>query len=75
MKIQSILLPMLFVAAGASAQNKDWPNIHRYEQANTEAPAPQKGEKRVVYMGDSITDFWIGNDGDFLKTIIIMIAV
>jgi lysophospholipase L1-like esterase len=68
MKIQSILFSLLFVVAAASAQNKDWPNIHKYEQANADAPAPQKGEKRVVYMGDSITDFWIGNDGDFFKS-------
>jgi lysophospholipase L1-like esterase len=68
MKKNLILPALLFVAASASAQNKDWPNIHKYEQANTDAPAPQKGEKRVVYMGDSITDFWIGNDGDFFKS-------
>jgi lysophospholipase L1-like esterase len=68
MKKNVILLSLLFAAATVGAQNKDWPNIHKYEQANADAPAPQKGEKRVVYMGDSITDFWIGNDGDFFKS-------
>jgi len=68
MKKNVILLSLLFAAATAGAQNKDWPNIGKYEKDNTAAPAPQKGEKRVVYMGDSITDFWIGNDGDFFKS-------
>ncbi len=67
MKKNVILLSLLIIAASAMAQNKDWPNIHKYEPANADAPAPQKGEKRVVYMGDSITDFWIGNDSLFFK--------
>jgi lysophospholipase L1-like esterase len=65
MKTKSILFPLLLVAASVSAQNKDWPNIKKYEQANSEVPAAEKSEKRVVYMGDSITDFWIGNDPAF----------
>lgn len=68
MKKNLILPALLFIAVSATAQNKDWPGIKRYEQANADAPAPQKSEKRVVYMGDSITDFWIGNDGDFFKS-------
>ncbi|MBC7400770.1 MAG: SGNH/GDSL hydrolase family protein [Mucilaginibacter sp.] len=65
MKTKSILFPLLLVAATASAQNKDWPNIKKYEQANSTVAAPEKSEKRVVYMGDSIPDFWIGNDPTF----------
>jgi lysophospholipase L1-like esterase len=65
MKTKSILFPLLLVTASVSAQNKDWPNIKKYEQANSQVPAPEKSEKRVVYMGDSITDFWIGNDPSF----------
>jgi lysophospholipase L1-like esterase len=65
MKIKPILFFLLFAAASATAQNKDWPNIKKYEKANSEVPTHEKSEKRVVYMGDSITDFWIGNDPAF----------
>jgi lysophospholipase L1-like esterase len=37
---------------------QDWPNLSRYRQADAELAAPKPGEKRVVFMGDSITDRW-----------------
>ena len=37
---------------------KDWPNLARYRDANAKLAAPQPDEKRVVFMGDSITDGW-----------------
>ncbi len=56
-------LILLFVISAAQAQ--DWAGIGRYEKANSSVPPPAKGEKRVVWMGDSITDFWINNDSLF----------
>src|SRR5215471_6254067 len=35
---------------------KDWPNLARYHDANAQVPPPARGEARVVFMGDSITD-------------------
>jgi lysophospholipase L1-like esterase len=40
---------------------RDWPNLARYHDANTKVAAPAKGEARVVFMGDSITDLWDDN--------------
>ena len=37
---------------------QDWPALARYRDANAGVTAPAKDEKRVVFMGDSITDFW-----------------
>src|SRR5436190_2377126 len=37
---------------------RDWPALGRYRDANTKVKAPPKGEHRVVFMGDSITDSW-----------------
>jgi lysophospholipase L1-like esterase len=37
---------------------QDWPQLNRYKEANAKVPAPDKGESRVVFMGDSITDGW-----------------
>jgi lysophospholipase L1-like esterase len=36
----------------------DWPNIARYRGANATVQAPARDNKRVVFMGDSITDLW-----------------
>jgi len=67
MKYKLTLLSLLAISSAAMAQNKDWPGIGRYEKANANVAEPVKGEKRVVYMGDSITDFWIGNDSTFFS--------
>src|SRR5947207_2446713 len=37
---------------------RDWPALGRYRDANTKVNPPAKGEHRVVFMGDSITDSW-----------------
>ena len=49
------------------AKAQDWANIHKYEEDNTKMRPPASGEKRVVFMGDSITDFWINNDSSFFS--------
>lgn len=36
----------------------DWPNLNRYNEANKKTAPPAKNERRVVFMGDSITDSW-----------------
>jgi hypothetical protein len=37
---------------------RDWPALGRYSEDNRKTTAPAKNEKRVVFMGDSITDGW-----------------
>ena len=39
-------------------RRSDWPNLTRYQSANAELGAPRAGERRVVFMGNSITDAW-----------------
>jgi len=36
----------------------DFANFARYREANSKLAPPAKGEERVVFMGDSITDGW-----------------
>lgn len=40
------------------ARFNDFANLARYAKANSEVPPPAKGENRVVFLGDSITDSW-----------------
>ena len=62
-KLLSIFITLYFTINAANAQ--DWANIKKYQEANSKVPPPVAGQNRVVYMGDSITDFWIGNDSTF----------
>ena len=45
-------------AERAETRLKDWPAIARYHEDNQKVGLPGKDEKRVVFMGDSITDGW-----------------
>ncbi len=40
------------------ARLADWPALGRYREANRSLPPAAAAEKRVVFMGDSITDAW-----------------
>ena len=37
---------------------QDWPNLEKYKKANANLSAPERGENRVVFMGNSITEMW-----------------
>jgi lysophospholipase L1-like esterase len=54
--------PELATALAAVTRNdvrlRDWANLARYRGANGTLPVPAAGERRVVFMGDSITDAW-----------------
>jgi lysophospholipase L1-like esterase len=54
-----LLATMLSSTARAqTAVQTDWPNLARYRAANDSIGAPKSGEKRVVFMGNSITEGW-----------------
>ncbi|MCA1634035.1 MAG: SGNH/GDSL hydrolase family protein [Acidobacteria bacterium] len=40
------------------SQLNDWPALARYGADDARTPAPDRRERRVVFMGDSITDSW-----------------
>jgi lysophospholipase L1-like esterase len=44
---------------------QDWANLGRYREDNAKLPLPAAGENRVVFMGDSITDGWGRQYGQF----------
>lgn len=49
---------LLNSAKGLADQLQDWNQLGRYHQANEELKKQPPDSKRVVFMGDSITDFW-----------------
>ena len=59
---------LAFTSMEVMAQkNNDWARLGRYAKANKELPAPTKKEKRVVFMGNSITEGWVRIRPDFFK--------
>jgi len=64
--ISALLLSQLL----ANAQ--DWANLKKYQNKNSTLIAPDKGENRVVFMGNSITQFWVEKDSVFLNKIHIL---
>lgn len=66
----TLCMAALLLALGtndAAAQKHEFANWGRYAQANAELGAPQKGEKRVVLMGNSITDGWPVKRPEFFR--------
>jgi len=58
-----ILLLSMFTAQFSMAQ--DWANLNRFKAENANQVLPVPGEKRVVFMGNSITEGWINMHPEF----------
>lgn len=60
-----IMSALLF--SGLELEAQDWPNLNRFRADNALLKAPEKGEKRVVFMGNSITQGWIEKRPEFFS--------
>ncbi|MCC8410120.1 GDSL-type esterase/lipase family protein [Mucilaginibacter sp. UR6-1] len=66
MKSKLILTALLLCASSLFAQDKpaaedfrdDWADLRHYAAENKTLPAPASAEKRVVFLGSSIFEFW-----------------
>ena len=54
-----------FVMQYSNAQ--DWANLKRYEKENAALQTPTASEKRVVFMGNSITEGWLRTHSSFFE--------
>jgi lysophospholipase L1-like esterase len=61
--IYFILLLSLFMAQNTEAQ--DWANLNKYQNENVSLLPLTPEQKRIVFMGDSITEFWSIINPDF----------
>ena len=53
-----LLILSIIPFSQADAQKREFANLKRYKTANDTLPEPGRKEKRVVFMGNSITDSW-----------------
>jgi lysophospholipase L1-like esterase len=63
--IYCLLLVSIFMGGKVKAQ--DWPNLNRYQNENTILKPLEAGQKRIVFMGDSITEFWSTVDSEYFS--------
>ena len=64
--ILSVIATMAIVFS-AQAAGDDWANFKRYASANIEVKALPQSQRKVVFMGNSITDNWASRHGDWFK--------
>jgi len=55
----------LITAMSISVNAQDWANLNYYRKANTLLENPADHEDRIVFMGNSITEFWKNIHPDF----------
>jgi len=51
----------------ACGQNQDWANLNYYKKANSELKGKIPLKDHIVFMGNSITEFWEVENPDFFK--------
>lgn len=61
--MKKLLTALIITATAAFAQAQDWANFGKYEKANGEIKNPPA----AVFMGDSITEGWVGQRRDFFE--------
>jgi acetyl esterase/lipase/lysophospholipase L1-like esterase len=49
----------------AERAKNDWPWLNRFAEDNKKLGAPKQGKRRIIFMGDSITEGWLGTDSAF----------
>ena len=65
MKTLKLALVLLSVLLTTMTSAQDWANTARFKDENAKLTSPAKGENRVVFMGNSITEGWIRTHPDF----------
>jgi lysophospholipase L1-like esterase len=65
--LKSILLMAILSFSSENFHAQDWANLKRYQNENTELMKQNLNEKRIVFMGNSITESWISNRPGFFE--------
>ena len=68
--ITTILIFLSLVACSSEKKlvEQDWPNLKYYRSKNLKLGSPSKSEKRVVFMGNSITQGWPTLQPEFFES-------
>ena len=61
------LIIILFFVILSIVSSQDWANLNKYRDQNEKLGAPIINEKRVVFIGDSITESWLTFQPEFFN--------
>jgi len=64
--IKSVYL-LLILTVFQSIQAQDWPNLQAFKDANSKLAPLEGNEKRIVFMGNSITIGWLQTHPEFFE--------
>jgi lysophospholipase L1-like esterase len=69
MKTKKLTYCILFLSIfmGQKTIAQDWANLNKYQNENATLAEAEPGKNRIVFMGDSITEFWFPTDPDFFS--------
>lgn len=70
LKATTLLALLIFISNSAYSQTpdpNDWPNLKRYAEENKAYLESKPGKKRVVFIGDSMTEQWIVKNPEFFS--------
>lgn len=67
LKMMMAALAMMTLGTTAQADDRDWANLGRYAQQNEEVKQWPQEQRRVVFMGNSITEVWAKLRPQFFK--------
>jgi len=65
--LQRLVLLFLCISVHQSMNAQDWPELNRFRKQNKSLGLPEKGEQRVVFMGNSITEGWPNKDPEYFE--------
>lgn len=65
------VLLLILISVKAISQDEqtkgDWANLKKYAFENNRLSPPRPGEKRIVFLGNSITEVWKSKDSSFFS--------
>ncbi|MDA0985921.1 MAG: SGNH/GDSL hydrolase family protein [Bacteroidetes bacterium] len=64
---KSLTAVFLLLLSNSSLLAQDWANFEEFKATNEALTAPEPGENRIVFMGNSITIGWLNTHPDFFK--------
>jgi len=57
----------LSIFMGQKTQAQDWANLNKYQNENATLNVAEPSKNRIVFIGDSITEFWFSTDPNFFS--------
>lgn len=65
--LTKVLALLLLFLSPMALSAQDWPDLNRYKKQNEQLGDPTEGVRRIVFMGNSITEGWKNSDPELFS--------